>query len=146
MQHGPPIRRSNIARKKTRKNDSKMRTKIYRFFQPILKRFLMDFPPILDPKISKSQPKSHAKSKQKIILNMTQKNQIWASKWIRFFTFLEPSEIHLKIRSPEKEIWTDFGRPSRSRRGSKIAPWARKSQKNHQKVVPGRFPDENMKK
>ena len=50
---------------KSRKNDSKMRTKIYRFFQPILKRFLLDFPPIWDPKISKSQPKSHAKSKQK---------------------------------------------------------------------------------
>ena len=59
------IPRCTEKHKKSTKNDSKMRTKIYRFFQPILKRFLLDFPPIWDPKISKSQPKSHAKSKQK---------------------------------------------------------------------------------
>ena len=66
--------------KKSRKNDSKMRTKIYRFFQPILKRFLLDFPPIWDPKISKSQPKSHAKSKQKNHFKMIPKILILASK------------------------------------------------------------------
>ena len=51
-----------------------MRTKIYRFFQPISKRFLLDFPPIWDPKISKSQPKSHAKSKQQKSLKNDTKN------------------------------------------------------------------------
>ena len=71
--------------KKSRKNDSKMRTKIYRFFQPILKRFLLDFPPIWDPKISKSQPKSHAKSKQKNLLKMIPKISILASKVECFF-------------------------------------------------------------
>ena len=70
---------------KSRKNDSKMRTKIYRFFQPILKRFLLDFPPIWDPKISKSQPKSHAKSKQKNHLKLIPKISILASKMCEFF-------------------------------------------------------------
>ena len=70
---------------KSRKNDSKMRTKIYRFFQPILKRFLLDFPPIWDPKISKSQPKSHAKSKQKNHFKMIPKISILASKMDYFF-------------------------------------------------------------
>ena len=74
--------------KKSRKNDSKMRTKIYRFFQPILKRFLLDFPPIWDPKISKSQPKSHAKSKQKNTLRWYQKSRFGPPKWTSFFTFL----------------------------------------------------------
>ena len=71
--------------KKSRKNDSKMRTKIYRFFQPILKRFLLDFPPIWDPKISKLQPKSHAKSKQKHHFKMIQKISILTSKMGGFF-------------------------------------------------------------
>ena len=65
-----------------------MCTKIYRFFEPILKRFLLDFPPIWDPKISKSQPKSHAKSKQKNHFKMMPKNSILASKMNEFLTFL----------------------------------------------------------
>ena len=72
---------------KSRKNEYKMRTKIYRFFKPIWKRFLLDFPPIWDPKISKSQPKSHAKSKQKNHFKMKPTISILASKMDWVFNF-----------------------------------------------------------
>ena len=77
--------------------------------------FLTDFEAIFarfsthDPKISKSQPKSHAKSKQKNHFKMTPKIAILASKTDCFFlTFLatkiDPWRRLGPIRAPKQKI------------------------------------------
>ena len=83
------VRRGPEKHEKSRKIGPKMHTKIYGFFSSILNRFLVDFPPIWDPKSFKIATKTPCKIQAKKTPKNYAKNlDFGLQNGLPFLTFL----------------------------------------------------------
>ena len=109
---------------KSRKIGPKMHTKIYGFFSSILKRFLVDFPPIWDPKSFKIATKTPCKIQAKNTLKNYAKNLDFG---------LQNGWVFWRFWLPKSTLGGALGPPRRPNR--KSPPKLAKNHPSYEKII-----------